>query len=96
MTTFEGGGGGGGVVNWEKPLILLYHIKQLTAGEHEEICDKMWGMVQKWLGTTALQVSWLQYIYLYIYTSLTILNISLLVLSSIMRAFYEIFHKPMN
>ena len=44
--------GGGGVVNWEKPLILLYHIKQLTAGGHGEICDKMWGMVQKWLGTT--------------------------------------------
>ena len=43
-----------GVVNWEKPSILLYHIQQLTVGGHEEICDKMWGMVLKWLGTTAL------------------------------------------
>ena len=28
-----------GVVNWERPLILLYYIKELTDWGHEEICD---------------------------------------------------------
>ena len=43
------------VVNREIPLILLYHIKQLTCGDMKKYMIKMWGMILKWLGNTVLE-----------------------------------------